>query len=500
MRKSASIRIVHGILWALALVAFLSCFLVLIGGATNVPVLGFTFSRINVAIGLKLDALSTILFFMITLLAAAIARFAIRYLDGEERQWYFYRYLLLTVVGVSLFVLSSNLLMLFASWLLTSYGLHQLLLFYPERAEAINAARKKALISRLGDLALIAGIALVYDTFRSFEFDRIFAIYESWPAYRQVSGRMEVIMILFVTGAMIKSAQFPFHFWLPDTMATPTPVSAMMHAGIINAGGFLMIRLSPLLESVQAGPALLIIAGAMTSVYGALSMITQNNIKRKLGYSTISQMGMMLFACGLGAYGVALFHIFAHSFYKAHAFLSTGALVDEARKTGFKLSPISPFGILLGLAGVAGLVYGAFTFKGGALFPYFIYGSVLWLGFVQNSGVSPVKYSRIRVWAAIWLLMLVALALYGIIEHGLGQYLMGITPDPATASGLSVYSVSALAGLSFFVVGLLLTRTLQRSSSFSRRLYAYLLNGGYFSAASDRFFEKNTPVVRGGQV
>ena len=498
MRKSVSIRVVHGILWALALLALFSCIRVFFFGSMNMPILAFTFSGIKVSLTLKLDALSTILFIMISLLAAAIARFAIRYLDGEERQWYFYRYLLLTVIGVCLFVLSSNLLMLFACWLLTSYGLHQLLLFFPDRADAVNAARKKALVSRLGDLALLAGIFLTYDTFHSLEFDRIFEVYNAWPSFRQESTRMEWIVLFFVMGAMIKSAQFPFHFWLPDTMATPTPVSAMMHAGIINAGGFLMIRLSPLLQSVEVGPAVLIIAGATTSVYGALSMITQSNIKRKLGYSTISQMGMMLFACGLGAYGVALLHIFAHSFYKAHAFLSTGGLVDEARKAGFKLRPIGLFGILLGIGGALAFAYFSFEFENGGRFPYFIYGAVLWLGLVQNTGRSSVGYSYIRVWSVILVLMLVAVGLYGLVEHGLGQYLSEVAPASPSVSGLSPYSISSLIALGLFCLGLLLTRSLQRGSSLSRRLYAFLLNGGYFSAASDRFFEKNTPVVREG--
>lgn len=485
-------------MWALALLALFSLIRVLMEGTTTVPILSFKFSTLLVSLALRLDALSTILFLMVALLAAAIARFAIRYLDGEERQWYFYKYLTLTVFGVSLFVLSSNLLMLFGAWLLTSYGLHRLLRFYPDRADSMNAARKKALVSRLGDLLLILAIGLVYDTFRSLEFERIFALYESWPAYRQASIRMEIIVILFVAGAMVKSAQFPFHFWLPETMATPTPVSALMHAGIINAGGFLMIRLSPLMESVQIGPAVLILTGAFTSVYGALSMIVQNNIKRKLGYSTISQMGMMLFACGLGAYGIALFHIFAHSFYKAHAFLSTGGLVDEARKTGFKLAPLSAPGVLLAVAGMAGLIYGAFYFEQGNYFPLFIYGAVLWLGLIQNSGRGPGdSYSYVRVWGAILILMVVAIVLYGTIEYALGMYLADVTPPLRRANHPDAFSIVSLVSLLLFLAGMFITRSLQ-AGGMSRRLYVYLLNGGYFSAMTDRLLERNTPVVGKG--
>lgn len=498
MRRYISIRVVHGLLWFLALIALLSCLWVLIQGPDTLQVIRFTILRFQVALSLRFDALSTILFFMISVLAAAIGRFAIRHLDGEERQWYYYQYLLLTVFAVSLFVLSSNLLMLFAAWLLTSYGLHRLLVYFNDRPEALNAARKKAVVSRFGDLALIAGILLVFDTFNTLEFERIFALYESWPAYRQSSLRMETIVLLFVIGAMIKSAQFPFHFWLPDTMATPAPVSALMHAGIINAGGFLMIRMSPLLE-VQYGPSLLIIAGALTSVYGALSMITQSNIKKKLGYSTISQMGMMLFACGLGAYSIALFHIFAHSFYKAHAFLSTGALVEEARKSGFKLRPISWPGLLLALAGTGLLIYIALEFRGGNHFALFIYGTVLWLGLIQNAGHSMVDYSRIRVWAGVLTLMTLAIGLYGIVEYSLGLYLEGLAPDTGSPVPNSPYLFASLIAVGLFFIGLLLTRSLQRGDRMTRRLYVFLLNGGYFSALSDRWMEKNTPLTsRGG--
>ena len=499
MRRYISIRVVHAMLWILAVLALLSCFWALIQGPETLQVLKFTVLRIKVALSLRFDALSTILFLMISLLAAAIARFAIRHLDGEERQWYYYQYLLLTVFAVSLFVLSSNLLMLFAAWLLTSYGLHRLLIYYNDQPEALNAAKKKAVVSRIGDLALIAGIILIFDTFHTLEFERIFAMYESWPSYRQDSLRMEIIILLFVVGAMIKSAQFPFHFWLPDTMATPSPVSALMHAGIINAGGFLMIRISPLLQEVQWGPALLIVAGALTSVYGALSMITQSNIKKKLGYSTISQMGMMLFACGLGAYSIALFHIFAHSFYKAHAFLSTGSLVEESRKTGFKLRPISWPGMLLAMAGGAGLIYGALEFDSGAHFALFIYGTVLWFGLIQNSGSGSVEYSFLRVWSGILTLMLVALGMYALLEFSLGLYLKDLVPENRTQSWNSPYFIASMVAAFLFFLGLLLTRSLQRGDRITRRLYVFLLNGGYFSALSDRWMEKNTPLMsRGG--
>jgi NAD(P)H-quinone oxidoreductase subunit 5 len=135
---------------------------------------------------------------------------------------------------------------------------------------------------------------------------------------------------LFVLGAMTKSAQFPFHSWLPDTMETPTPVSALMHAGIINAGGFLVIRLSPLISISPISLDFLAVLGALTAIFGAVVMLTQTSVKRSLAYSTIAQMGFMMLQCGLGAYSAALLHLVGHSLYKAYAFLSTGSVLEAA--------------------------------------------------------------------------------------------------------------------------------------------------------------------------
>ena len=130
---------------------------------------------------------------------------------------------------------------------------------------------------------------------------------------------------------MLKSAQFPFHSWLPDTMETPTPVSALMHAGIINAGGFLIIRLNPLVTLSPAAMSTLALFGAFTALFASLVMLTHASVKRSLAFSTVAQMGFMMLECGLGAFGLAVLHLVAHSLYKAHAFLSSGSIVRMAK-------------------------------------------------------------------------------------------------------------------------------------------------------------------------
>jgi len=284
-------------------------------------------------IGVFFDSLAAVMVLLTGFVGLVIARFAVRYLDGDLGQGRFYRWLAFTMGAVLLMVVSRNLVMFTAAWMLTSIGLHQLLEHYSDRPWAIWAARKKFLISRLGDGLLIAAVGLTFWHFGSTDYSVVFA---QADALRATGGPIDsvfpVIAMLLVLGAMTKSAQFPFHSWLPDTMEAPTPVSALMHAGIINAGGFLVIRMSPLVTLSHVALDLLIVVGAFTALFGGLVMLSQTSIKRALAFSTIAQMGFMMLQCGLGAFSAALLHIVAHSLYKAHAFLATGSVLDAAAR------------------------------------------------------------------------------------------------------------------------------------------------------------------------
>ncbi|MCL4204962.1 MAG: oxidoreductase [Pirellulaceae bacterium] len=283
--------------------------------------------------GVYYDSLAAVMQLLISFVGMVIARYSVRYLDGEATQGRFLRWMLFTLGAVLLMVVSRNLVMFTVAWMLTSAGLHQLLTHYPDRPWAIWAARKKFLISRLGDVMLIVALALTYYCFGSFDYKTVFAnavtVAQSAAGGK---GLISLIGTLFVVGAMTKSAQFPFHSWLPDTMETPTPVSALMHAGIINGGGFLVLRLSPLISMSPVALDFLAVVGATTAIFGGVVMLTQTSVKRSLAYSTIAQMGFMMLQCGLGAFSAALLHIVAHSLYKAHAFLSSGSVLDSAAR------------------------------------------------------------------------------------------------------------------------------------------------------------------------
>jgi NAD(P)H-quinone oxidoreductase subunit 5 len=279
------------------------------------------------------DNLSALLLGLVSFLGLVIVRFSRNYLDGDPHQGKFTKWLCLTVGWVMVLVISGNLLLFAIAWSATSWCLHRLLIFYPNRPGALLAARKKFIFSRLGDFCLITVIFLVYERFHTWNFAQLFS---AAGALHQGEGphtdtTIQVICYLLVLCALLKSAQFPFHSWLPDTMETPTPVSALMHAGVINAGGFLIVRLSPVITLSPGALALLAVLGGFTALFASLTMLTHASIKRALAFSTVAQMGFMMLECGLGAFYLAVLHLVAHSLYKAHAFLSSGNIVAMAK-------------------------------------------------------------------------------------------------------------------------------------------------------------------------
>ena len=230
--------------------------------------------RSLVGLEIYLDALSAIMLLLVAGIGTVVIRYSRRYLDGDPGQGHFFKWLALTIGAVLVLVISGNLIQFTLAWMATSLSLHRLLLFYPERAGARLAARKKFVISRLGDLCLIGAMLLIYHAFGSLHFGEIFADAELHARHATEglspwSGPgLFWTGLLLVFGAALKSAQFPFHSWLPEVMETPTPVSALMHAGIINAGGFLIVRMSPVMALSPTALNLLAVIGAVTALFG----------------------------------------------------------------------------------------------------------------------------------------------------------------------------------------------------------------------------------------
>jgi len=282
---------------------------------------------LSAVLGITVDNVAVVMLTLVSFLAVVVTRYSVSYLAGHVRQGQFMTWLARTIAAVLTLVIAGNLLLFFLAWMAMSLCLHQLLIFNANRPGAILAARKKFIVSRCGDLCLIAALIVSYCTFGTWQFQTLFAAANS---SLHAAGGGNWIAWLLVAAACLKSAQFPFHSWLPDTMETPTPVSALMHAGIINAGGFLLIRFSPLLLNYPTPLMALSIVAIATIITGSLAMMTQTSVKRQLAYSTVAQMGFMMLECGLGAFGLALVHLVAHGLYKSHCFLISGSTIKKA--------------------------------------------------------------------------------------------------------------------------------------------------------------------------
>ncbi len=311
---------------------------VLTSGPMVSPLIGVS----DAGIALRLDALSVMMSWLVTLLGTLLIQFSRNYLDGDPRQRIFFIRLYLTVSAVLLMVLAGNLWQLTLAWIGMSLALHELLVFYPERPRAIRAARKKFIFARIGDVCLIIAGVLLAQTFGATDLGMIREAAAAALADGNIPANAAIAAVLIVIVAALKSAMFPFHGWLLEVMETPTPVSALLHAGLLNAGIFLVVRFGELVFLSTPALILLIALGGFTAIFASSSMITQTSVKVSLAYSSAAHMGFMLMLCGFGAHTVAIMHLIAHSCYKAHAFLSSGSIIEYVRNTGAQKLDTAP--------------------------------------------------------------------------------------------------------------------------------------------------------------
>lgn len=450
-------------------------------------------------LSVHVDALTVVMMLMISIVGSAVSLYAIRYLDGDPQQARFSQWLAFTLGAVLLLVVSGNLVMLWLAWVMTSLGLHRLLLFYPERPAAQRAAKKKFIVSRVGDAFLLFAFLLIYLLLDTVEYT---PMVEQADQLKDAQPWTTLAGLFLVLGAMTKSAQLPLHTWLPDTMETPTPVSAFMHAGIINAGGFLLVRLSPILTPAPLAMEVLALVGGLTAVFASVVMLTQTDIKRKLAYSTVGQMGFMMLQIGLGAFSVAVLHIVGHSFYKAHAFLSAASTVrttlDQPKPPGFKRKlDLAGFGLAL-VGGVAlvfllALVLGANPEEKPGLF---VLGAVLAMAVAQmvlTARAVSKNPSRAAV-RAFRNGALVAVS-YFLLAFAFEALLTGSIPSAAPqGSSFDILLTAVITAL--FFGALLLQVLIPRlgATPIGRRLYVHVYNGFYLGTLLDRFVERMWPT------
>jgi NAD(P)H-quinone oxidoreductase subunit 5 len=446
-------------------------------GADSTAVLGVS----GWGLQLRVDALSVTLLAVVCGVGAVVLRFSRRYLDGDPAHATFIRDLCLTLAGVSTFVLAGNLGQLLVAWVATSVALHRLLMFFPRRPRAVLAARKKFIVARLSDTCLLIAAAALVAAFGTPDIAEISAAARSGGAAAGVA--VHVAAIALAIAACLKSAQFPAHGWLLDVMETPTPVSALLHAGLVNAGGFVVLRFADVMILSEVAMALLVAVGAATALLGAAVMTTQTRVKTALAYSTIGQMGFMLLQCGLGAFSAAALHLVAHSLYKAHAFLSSGSHV--ARKRDGHRVHRGGFGpLFLGIA-MASIVFVA---VGGLLgFSAADEPGVMVLGAAAAIGLGYLlakSAHRLAAAAATAGLVAVLSTVYFVLQLGAQRVFGAVVP---LQTPLSTLDIVLGAGT---VVGFVALAVLQWSVSSDQRrlapLYVALKNGLYLNAAFDR--------------
>ncbi len=297
---------------------------------------------------LQITPLTSSLLLLVLFLSVVIVRYSLSLLEGDKQQDRFLRWILLVVFAVMLTVSSNHLIMFFLAWVGISLSLHQLLMFYPERPRAALAAHKKFILARFAETLLAIAFILLYSQHQTFFISDILAYY---PA-EILSWKAQLAACLLAVVALIKCAQLPVHGWLIQVVEAPTPVSALLHAGVINMGGFLLLAFAPLFSAVAVAQWLVLVVAGISTVLAALIMMTRISIKVRLAWSTTTQMGLMLVECALGLYELALLHLLAHSCYKAHAFLNAGETVNHYLQQQFVSAKRIPLNYL-GFASIA---------------------------------------------------------------------------------------------------------------------------------------------------
>ena len=450
-----------------------------------------TYGINGLGFGLRLDALSLLMFSMIAMLAFIIVRFSLNYLDGDARQGVFIGRLSATIAAVQLLVLAGNLALLFVAWVLTSMTLHRLLVFYRERPGARIAARKKFIVARLGDLSLLGAIVLLFQEFNTGNLELIFqGIKDAQESGLPLAG-LGAAGVFLALAAVLKSAQFPTHGWLVEVMETPTPVSALLHAGLLNAGPFLIIRMAYVMEASTTASLLLIAIGGFTALFASVVFLTQTSVKTALGYSSAAHMGFSLMVCGLGVFPAAMLHMVAHSFYKAHSFLATGSVIDSMRAAKFTgtIRSGNPLRIALGILMGFG-VYIAFAYAWGlnpkTELPLLAIGAIISLGLARlftsalDSNGSPKLFLRAS------LLSVIVTASFFTLESGAHFLLASQLPQLALPSLSETILISVLLIAFATVIFIQILSPFLADKPAYRALAIHLRNGLYMNTLFDR--------------
>jgi NAD(P)H-quinone oxidoreductase subunit 5 len=451
------------------------------------------------AISVYVNALTVIMLLLVAFVGVIVTRYSSTYMDGDAHEGRFHRWLSLTLGAFLTLIVTGNMWGFLIASVATSVCLNELLGFYRDRPGAVIAARKKSMFSKIADASMLMAFVLIAHTLHTSQFADIASALASM--HGPLPEALQIASGLIVLSAVLKSAQFPFHGWLIQVMEAPTPVSALLHAGIIYTGAFLILRMSPIMSQVSWAGDALILVGLLSIAAASLIMITSTNIKRSLAYSTCAQMGFMLMECGLGLYSLAVLHIVSHSVYKAHAFLSSGSVVDNFRVPTLPSVPstATAWQAVLGLTVAALMIIGI-----GAVF------GVAWqqepalivMGAILTVGITQLLLQALNTRTGTGGLLLrigglsalVGTAYFGL--HILFTALLGTSLPTARLSasamqdGLLGLIVVVFLGLLF--IQQMLSRNLRKP--FWQAIYVHLYNGLYIDIFFTRMVRSFGPV------
>ncbi|MHB1092683.1 NADH-quinone oxidoreductase subunit L [Thiobacillus sp.] len=384
---------------------------------------------LRLEIGFMIDALTAMMMLVVTFVSLMVHVYTIGYMHDDPGYQRFFSYISLFTFSMLMLVMSNNFLQLFFGWEAVGLVSYLLIGFWYTKETAVYAGLKAFLVNRVGDFGFILGIGMVLAHFGSLDYATVFARAPSlahetvtlWPGAPW--ALMTVIGILLFIGAMGKSAQFPLHVWLPDSMEGPTPISALIHAAtMVTAGIFMVARMSPLYELSDTALSFIMVIGAITALFMGFLGMVQNDIKRVIAYSTLSQLGYMTVALGASAYSVAVFHLMTHAFFKALLFLAAGSVImamhhnQDIRYMG-GLKKYMPITWVTTLIGSLALI--------GAPFLSGFYSKESIIEAAKISHLAGAGFAYVAVLAGVFVTAFYSFRLYFMVFHGKERFRQG---------------------------------------------------------------------------
>ncbi len=369
----------------------------------------------KIDLGIKIDNITVLMLFVVNLISFLVHWYSIEYMKGDIRFTRYFAYLGIFTFSMLGIVLTHNILMMYIFWELVGLSSYLLIGFWYEKDSASDAGKKAFLVNRVGDIGMFLGILILFTNYHTFTFDEIYAQIAAGNLPFDSYAWLTASGILIFMGAVGKSAQFPLHVWLPDAMEGPTPVSALIHAAtMVAAGVYLLVRIFVMLTA----DAMLVIAivGAITALVSATIALTQNDIKKVLAYSTVSQLGYMVMSIGIGAYAFAFFHLMTHAFFKACLFLGSGSVIhamhheqDIREMGGLKNKlPITYYTFLISSLAISGVpFFSGFLSKDGIL------AGTLAFGDLTGHWLIPIIGFSVALMTAFYMFRLVIVTFHG---------------------------------------------------------------------------------------